>query len=68
VTRLHVVGQGDDLIAREATNLVGKRSGPAARLFANAERVPRAVRALYQVARPRAFGQLYERGTIRAAD
>ena len=46
VARLHIVPQCDELIAGRATHTVGKRRGPVACLFANAERVPRAVRAL----------------------
>src|SRR5262249_54144909 len=66
VAGLHIVWQGDDLIAGGTTHAVSERRGPSARLFANPESVAGAVRALQQIARPRAVRQLYERATVRA--
>src|SRR5438552_2029213 len=68
VTGLHVVGKCDDLIARGATDPVGERRGPATGGFLNSQGVPRAVRTLHQVARPRSLGQLNEGTTVGAAD
>ena len=68
ISRLHVVGECQYLIALGAAHPVGERRGPATGVFVNAEGVSRAVRTLHQVARPRSSGQLDERATVRAAD
>src|SRR5712692_11447435 len=68
ISRLHVVGECHYLIALGAAHPVGERRGPATGVFVNAQGLPRAVRTLHQVARPRSFGQLDERTTVRAAD
>jgi hypothetical protein len=68
ISRLHLVGEGHHVIALGATHPVRERRGPATGVLVNAQGVPRAVRTLHQVARPRMFGQLDERGTLRAAD
>src|SRR5713101_1585479 len=68
ISRLHVVGECHYLIALGAAHPVGERRGPATGVFVNAQGVPPAVRTLHQVARPRSFGQLDERATVRAAD
>ena len=66
VAGLHIIGQGDDLIAGGTAHSVSERRGPSARAFTNPERVPGAVRALQQVARPGTLRHLYERATVRA--
>src|SRR5215470_8689270 len=66
VAGLHIVGQGDDLIAGGTTHSVSERRGPSVRVFAYPERVPGAVRALQQVARLRTLRQLYQGATVRA--
>src|SRR5215831_19078410 len=50
VARLHIVWQGDDLIAGRTAHPVNERRGPSARVFTNTEYVAGAVRALQQVA------------------
>src|SRR5262245_57002460 len=67
VAGLHIVWQGDDLIAGWTTHSVSERRGPSACVFTDPERVPGAVRALQQIARPRAFRRLYTRAAVGAA-
>src|SRR5262249_46616240 len=68
VSRLHAFRECPDLVALGATGPVGERRGPATVILANAQRLPRAIRALHQVARPRSRRQIDKRATIRTLD